>query len=90
MDHITSNGMPTVCSSEEMTYLLSSQLLRPMYPGQFPSVRHNLFNIVLVVDFSHSSTLQFVAGSLSSIIYRGFPFRFGIVPIAENEEGECC
>jgi hypothetical protein len=61
-----------------------------MYPGQFPNVRHNLFNIVLVVDLSQTSALQFIAGSLSSIVNRGFPFRFGVVPIMENEEGECC
>jgi hypothetical protein len=90
MDHITSDGMPTVRSLEEMVHLISLQLLRPMYPGQFPNVRHNLFNIVLVVDLSQTSALQFVAGSLSSIINRGFPFRFGVVPITENMEGECC
>lgn len=65
------------------------QLLAPVYPGQFHNVKQNLFNVVTVVDLSQSSTLNFIAGAVSNIIRRGFPFRFGIVPIVETEDGLC-
>ena len=59
-----------------------------MYPGQFPNVKVNLFNVVLVLDLSQTSALNFITGSVSSIINRNFPFRFGVVPIIETEDGE--
>ncbi|KAF9530297.1 UDP-glucose:glycoprotein glucosyltransferase-domain-containing protein [Crepidotus variabilis] len=63
-------------------------LLRPMYPGAMPSVRLNLFNIVLVLDLSQLASLNFIAGPMSSIINRDFPLRFGLVPIAETKDGK--
>lgn len=62
-------------------------LLRPMYPGQFPNIKKNLFNVVLAVDLSQSSTLNFIAGAVNNIINRSFPIRFGIMPIVETEDG---
>lgn len=59
-----------------------------MYPGQFPNVKLNLFNIVLVVDLSQTSSINFIAGAVNMIIQRGFPFRFGVVPLVETEQGE--
>ncbi|KAF7297231.1 hypothetical protein MIND_00956200 [Mycena indigotica] len=61
-------------------------LLRPLYPGQFHSLKLNLFNIVLVLDLSESSTLDMLT-SISNIINRGLPFRFGVVPLTETEDG---
>ncbi|THG96572.1 hypothetical protein EW026_g5286 [Hermanssonia centrifuga] len=65
-----------------------SLLLRPMYPGQLPNLKLNIFNVVVVADLSQSSALNFIAGAVSNIIQRNFPFRWGIVPIIETEEGE--
>ncbi|KAI0948225.1 hypothetical protein AcW1_009797 [Taiwanofungus camphoratus] len=62
-------------------------LLRPLYPGQWPNVKANLFNIILAVDLSQSSSLHFISVTVSNIITRGFPFRWGVVPIAETEDG---
>lgn len=59
-----------------------------MYPGQFPNIRLNLFNVVLVLDLSQTSALQFITGSISNIINRTFPIRFGLVPITETERGK--
>ena len=58
-----------------------------MYPGQLPTVKLNIFNNVLVVDLSQSSTLNFM-GMIGNIIERGFGFRWGVVPIVETEDGE--
>ncbi|KAH9924083.1 glycosyltransferase family 24 protein [Fomitopsis serialis] len=60
--------------------------LRPMYPGQFPNYGGNIFNIVIVADFSQTSSLHFLATTISNILARNFPFRWGIVPIVETEE----
>ncbi|KAH9930812.1 glycosyltransferase family 24 protein [Amylocystis lapponica] len=62
-------------------------LLRPMYPGQFANVRLNLYNVVLAMDLSQSSSLHFLATTVSSIVGRNYPFRFGIVPLVETAEG---
>ncbi|KAK7462762.1 killer toxin resistant protein [Stygiomarasmius scandens] len=65
-----------------------SALLRPLYPGQFHSVGLNLFNVILALDFSKTTSLNFIAGPISNIIDRGFPFRFGVAPIVETEDGQ--
>ncbi|KAI0090064.1 glycosyltransferase family 24 protein [Irpex rosettiformis] len=62
-------------------------LLAPMYPGQFPNVKLNLFNVVLAIDLSQMSSVNFIAGAVNMIIQRGFPFRFGVVPLVETEQG---
>jgi UDP-glucose:glycoprotein glucosyltransferase len=60
--------------------------LRPLYPGQAAAVRLNLYNVVLVFDFARSSSLQFITNTLSMLIDRMYPVRFGIVPIIETED----
>ncbi|KAJ7785207.1 UDP-glucose:glycoprotein glucosyltransferase-domain-containing protein [Mycena maculata] len=62
-------------------------ILRPLYPGQFHNIKLNLFNIVLALDLSQRSSLNTISGSVAGIINRLFPFRFGIVPLAESEDG---
>lgn len=59
-----------------------------MYPGQFPSVKANLFNVILVLDLSTTSSVNFIAGPMANILERNFPFRFGLVPVVETEESE--
>ncbi|TFK38220.1 UDP-glucose:Glyco protein glucosyltransferase-domain-containing protein [Crucibulum laeve] len=59
-----------------------------IYPGQLPSVKLNLFNVILVLDLSQSTSITFLAGPMASIIDRSIPFRFGVVPIAETEESK--
>jgi UDP-glucose:glycoprotein glucosyltransferase len=61
-----------------------------MYPGQFPNIKLNLFNVVIVLDLSQTSALKLITGSISGIINRSFPIRFGVVPITETEEGDHC
>ena len=58
-----------------------------MFPGQFPNYRGNLFNVVIVADLSQTSSLHFLATTASAIIARGFPFRWGIAPLCETEDG---
>ncbi|GJF00041.1 glycosyltransferase family 24 protein [Phanerochaete sordida] len=58
-----------------------------MYPGQLPGVRLNVFNVVLVLDLAHPTGLGFVANAVVPLISRGFPFRFGLVPNVETDDG---
>ncbi|KAF9269441.1 hypothetical protein L218DRAFT_953049 [Marasmius fiardii PR-910] len=62
-------------------------ILQPLYPGQFPSVKLNLFNVVLVLDLSKTSSVDFLVGPVTNIIQRNFPFRWGIVPFTASEDG---
>uniref|UniRef100_A0A8H8CJL8 Glycosyltransferase family 24 protein n=1 Tax=Psilocybe cubensis TaxID=181762 RepID=A0A8H8CJL8_PSICU len=63
-------------------------LLRPMYPGSLPSIKANLFNIVLILDLSQTTSLNFLAGGVTNIINRDIPLRFGLVPLVETEDGK--
>ena len=58
-----------------------------MYPGQFPALKFNLFNIVLAVDLSKLSSTNFIAVTVQSLINRGLAFRWGVAPIVETEDG---
>ncbi|ORY32220.1 UDP-glucose:Glyco protein glucosyltransferase-domain-containing protein [Naematelia encephala] len=60
--------------------------LRPLYPGQFHQVRRNAFNIVFVLDLSLGPSLDAIATSISTMIQRGLPFRFGVVPMYNRTE----
>jgi UDP-glucose:glycoprotein glucosyltransferase len=45
-----------------------------------------MFNIITVLDLTNTNVLGFVAGSVINLINRGYPFRFGLVPIVETED----
>ncbi|KAI0754012.1 glycosyltransferase family 24 protein [Daedaleopsis nitida] len=62
-------------------------LLRPMYPGQFPAVKFNMLNVVLAVDLSQLSSIDFIATTVQAIISRSMPFRWGVAPLVETEDG---
>ena len=59
-----------------------------MYPGQLPNVRRNLFNAVLILDLSKTNNLQFVAGTVASLIERNIALRWGVVPTVSSPESE--
>lgn len=77
----------TFISHQSLCRANLSKLLRPMYPGQVPTVRRNMYNVVLVLDLARSSSLHFISSTLSRLIDHSYPVRFGIVPIVETEEG---
>jgi UDP-glucose:glycoprotein glucosyltransferase len=57
-----------------------------VYPGQFHSIRKNIYNLVFVVDYSLASSLDTIAGSISGMIRRGLPIRFGVVPMFPDKD----
>ena len=66
------------------------QILRPMYPGQFPTLKLNMFNVVLAVDLSQLSSIDFIASTVQALVNRGMPFRWGVAPLVETEDGASC
>ncbi|KAI0314345.1 UDP-glucose:glycoprotein glucosyltransferase-domain-containing protein [Amylostereum chailletii] len=62
-------------------------LIRPSYGGQLPSARLNTINIVSALDLSRASSLHFLVSTVSSLINRNLPIRFGFAPLVEGEEG---
>ncbi|ODO11431.1 hypothetical protein I350_00211 [Cryptococcus amylolentus CBS 6273] len=64
--------------------------LRPLYPGQFHTVRRNAFNLIFTLDISQISSLEIIAGSLAQMVQRGIPIRFGIVPVFEPGTNDLC
>ncbi len=67
-------------------YINLTKLLRPLYPGQAPTIRRNMYNVVVILDLSRPSSLRFITNTLSMLIDRLFPVRFGIVSIVESED----
>ncbi|EKM75357.1 hypothetical protein AGABI1DRAFT_46617 [Agaricus bisporus var. burnettii JB137-S8] len=56
------------------------------YPGSMPNVRRNLFNIILVLDLRQSSNIQLIGTLVYNVVSKGLPYRFGLVPLIENED----
>ncbi|WVQ78198.1 hypothetical protein IAT38_000281 [Cryptococcus sp. DSM 104549] len=57
--------------------------MRPMYPGQFHTVRRNTWNLIFVLDLAYVPSLEMIVHSISPMIERHLPIRFGIVPMFE-------
>ncbi|KAF9648458.1 glycosyltransferase family 24 protein [Thelephora ganbajun] len=60
-------------------------LLRPIHPREFHSIKRNIFNIITIVDITSTNALGFVSATIMNLINRGYPFRFGLIPIVETE-----
>ena len=56
-----------------------------MHPREFHSIKKNIFNVITVLDITNLNNLGFVSVTLMNLINRGYPFRFGLVPVIETE-----
>ncbi|KAM3072077.1 killer toxin resistant protein [Clarireedia jacksonii] len=61
-------------------------LLQRTYPGQLPSVRKEIFLLVIPVDFSTPEDITLVAETLSSFVKRKLVLRIGLVPVTTSPE----
>ncbi|KAG1851914.1 glycosyltransferase family 24 protein [Suillus subluteus] len=65
-----------------------TQLLR-MHPTQLFSpylrLRVNIINVVLALDFSQPRFFSLIANQVDSIVARGFPVRWGFVPVSTGD-----
>jgi UDP-glucose:glycoprotein glucosyltransferase len=57
-----------------------SALLQRTYPGQLPSVRRDIHNLVIPVDFANYADVTLVVENLQNFVKRKLPIRFGLVP----------
>lgn len=62
-----------------------SAVLTPQRPGNFQPARKNLWNVVLVLDLSTRTGLHTISQTVTSVIRRGIPFRFGLVPLFNSD-----
>ncbi|KAM0324560.1 hypothetical protein ACHAQA_007945 [Verticillium albo-atrum] len=60
-------------------------LLQRTYPGQLPSIRRNIFTLVVPVDFTNPEDVT-VIGNLFTFVQRLLPVRFGLVPLTPTED----
>jgi UDP-glucose:glycoprotein glucosyltransferase len=56
------------------------QLLQRTYPGQLPSVRRDIHNAIVPVDFTSLPDISAVVDTILSLVERGIPLRWGLVP----------
>lgn len=59
-------------------------LLQRTYPGQLPSVRKEIFNLVVPVDFSTPEDIALVSETLASFVKRKLVLHIGLVPITTS------
>lgn len=57
-----------------------AQLLQRTFPGQLPAVRRDIHNAIVPVDFSSLNEVSNVVDTMLSLIHRGIPLRWGLVP----------
>lgn len=57
-------------------------------PGQLPSIRRDIFNLVIPVDLTQKNDTRVVADQLQDFVKRKLPVRFGVVPLASNDASE--
>lgn len=64
--------------------------MRPLYPGQLHTLRQNLYNIVLVLDLAQAMSLDTITSAVATMIQRGVPIRFGVVPMFNPAKDDLC
>lgn len=57
-----------------------ASLLRPLYPGSFPKIRRNLFNVILAMDLQRLDTLKLLSDPVQMATNK-IAVRWGFVPI---------
>ncbi|KAF2834845.1 glycosyltransferase family 24 protein [Patellaria atrata CBS 101060] len=61
-------------------------LLQRTFPGQLPSIRKDIHNAVMPVDFTNMRDISIVVETLQNFVRRKVPIRFGLVPITDSTE----
>ncbi|KAH7081876.1 UDP-glucose:glycoprotein glucosyltransferase-domain-containing protein [Paraphoma chrysanthemicola] len=55
-------------------------LLQRTFPGQLPSVRRDIHNAIVPIDFTSAEDVSSVLDTIMSLVKRGIPLRWGLVP----------
>ncbi|TKY86670.1 hypothetical protein EX895_004310 [Sporisorium graminicola] len=78
------NDLETDAATSEWSSDLMD-LLRPMWPGKFPRLSLNLFNVVLVLDLSQKDTCRFLSDTVIQSLGR-VGLHWGLVPGGLEDE----
>lgn len=62
-----------------------TSLLQRAFPGQLPSVKKDIHNLVVPVDFAEYNDVYLVVEQLRSFVQRKVPIRFGLAPWVRSE-----
>nr|OQO31437.1 hypothetical protein B0A51_02148 [Rachicladosporium sp. CCFEE 5018] len=62
----------------------NTALLQRVYPGQLPSVRKDIHNLIIPIDFADFTDLGLIVESIQNFVKRKVPIRFGLVPIIKS------
>ncbi|KAG7146840.1 UDP-glucose:glycoprotein glucosyltransferase like [Verticillium longisporum] len=62
-----------------------TSLLQRTYPGQLPSIRRNIFTLVVPVDLTNPGDVT-VISNLFTFVERLLPVRFGLVPLTPSDD----
>lgn len=68
-----------------MTCANAIKLLQRTYPGQLPSVRRDIHNVILPVDFTSKDDVFSVVETIQGLVKRKVPVRWGLVPKTTGE-----
>jgi UDP-glucose:glycoprotein glucosyltransferase len=60
-------------------------LLQRTYPGQLPSVRRDIHNAIVPVDFTLKDDVNMVIETVLGLIQRNIPIRWGLVPLTKTQ-----
>ncbi|EEP81948.1 conserved hypothetical protein [Uncinocarpus reesii 1704] len=60
-------------------------LLQRMYPGQFPQVRRDIHNVVVLLNLADGPDVQMLVSQIQTFITRKIPVRFGLVPTVVDQ-----
>ncbi|KAH3953623.1 hypothetical protein HBH98_179880 [Parastagonospora nodorum] len=55
-------------------------LLQRTFPGQLPSVRRDIHNAIVPIDFTSIDDVTTIVDTILSLVQRGIPLRWGLVP----------
>jgi UDP-glucose:glycoprotein glucosyltransferase len=63
-----------------------SALMQRTFPGQLPTCRRDIHNLIIPVNLADPQDLQMIVESLQSFVRRTVPVRFGLVPTLPSPE----
>ena len=61
-------------------------LLQRTFPGQLPTARRDIHNLIIPVNLADSKDLQLAVETLQSFVKRTIPVRFGLIPILSSPD----
>ncbi|KAI9707078.1 MAG: hypothetical protein M1836_000038 [Candelina mexicana] len=63
-------------------------LLQRTYPGQLPTVRRDIHNLIIPVDFTKAEDVGLVVDEIQGFVKRGIAIRFGLIPVTGTSHAE--